>query len=128
MSNPILALYALLAFGVIMDLTHFNGLTNRHRLSTVDDVVKFVELCVDKQLVIDFILKDELDSFIKPTNTSGAWVRQQIDGVRIKAVNRDGYTIYAIWMRESLMKEYVAYLESLKKTLSDASAFTFPVI
>ena len=97
-------------------------------LFTVDDVVKFVELCVDKQLIIDFILKDELDSFIKPTNSSGVWVRQQIDGVRIKAVNRDGYTIYAIWMRESLMKEYVAYLESIKKTLSDASAFSFPVI
>ena len=111
-----------------MDLTHFNGLTNRHRLSTVDDVVKFVELCVDKQLIIDFILKDELDSFIKPTNSSGAWVRQQIDGVRIKAMNRDGHTIYAIWMRESLMKEYVAYLESIKKTLSNASAFSFPVI
>jgi hypothetical protein len=27
-----------------------------------------------------------------------------------------------------LMKDYVAYLESIKKTLSDASAFSFPVI
>ena len=117
-----------MAFGLIMDFTHFNGLTGRHRLSSVDDVVKFVELCVDKQLVIDFILKDELDAFIKPTNTAGAWVRQQIDGVRVKAVDQNGFTVYAIWMRESLMKDYVSYLESIAKTLSDASVFSFPVI
>ena len=83
---------------------------------------------IEKKMNLSVVLKDELDSFIKPTNSSGVWVRQQIDGVRIKAVNRDGYTIYAIWMRESLMKEYVAYLESIKKTLTDASAFSFPVI
>jgi len=111
-----------------MDFTHFNGLTGRHRLSSVDDVVKFVELCVDKQLVIDFILKDELDAFIKPSNNSGSWVRQQIDGVRVKAVDQNGFTVYAIWMRESLMKDYVSYLESIAKTLSDASVFSFPVI
>ena len=45
-----------------------------------------------------------------------------------KAVDQNGYTIYAIWIRESLMKDYVSYLESIKKTLSDASVFSFPVI
>ena len=91
-------------------------------------MLQFVRLCVDKNLIIDFVLKEELDAFIKPSNTSGSWVRQQIDGVRVKAVDKNGCTIYAIWMRESLMKDYVAYLESIKKTLSDASAFSFPVI
>ncbi len=112
----------------MMDLMRSNSITSLHRLSSVDDVIKFVELCVEEDLVIHFVLKEELDAFIKPSNTSGAWVRQQIDGVRIKAVDRAGFTIFAIWMRESLMKDYVEYLESIKKTLSDASVFSFPVI
>jgi hypothetical protein len=111
-----------------MDLIRSNAITTLHRLASVDDVVQFVRLCVDNNLVIDFILKEELDAFIKPSNNSGSWVRQQIDGVRVKAVDQYGFTIYAIWIRESLMKDYVAYLESIKKTLSDASAFSFPVI
>ena len=111
-----------------MDLIQSNAITTLHRLASVDDVVQFVCLCVEKNLVIDFILKEELDAFIKPSNNSGSWVRQQIDGVRVKAVDQNGYTIYAIWISESLMKDYVAYLESIKKTLSDASAFSFPVI
>ena len=111
-----------------MDLIQSNALTTLHRLASVEDVVQFVRLCVEKNLVIDFILKDELDAFIKPSNNSGSWVRQQIDGVRVKAVDRNGFTVYAIWMRESLMKDYVTYLESITKTLSDASVFSFPVI
>ena len=104
-----------------MDLIQSNAITTLHRLASVEDVVEFVRLCVEKNLVIDFILKEELDAFIKPSNNSGSWVRQQIDGVRVKAVDQKGYTIYAIWIRESLMKDYVSYLESIKKTLSDAS-------
>ena len=111
-----------------MDLIRSNAITTLHRLASVDDVVQVVRLCVDNNLVIDFILKEELDAFIKPNNNSGSWVRQQIDGVRVKAVDQYGFTIYAIWIRESLMKDYVAYLESIKKTLSDASVFSFPVI
>ncbi len=111
-----------------MDLIQSNALTTLHRLASVEDVVQFVRLCVEKNLVIDFILKEELDAFIKPSNNSGSWVRQQIDGVRVKAVDRNGFTVYAIWMRESLMKDYVTYLESITKTLSDASVFSFPVI
>jgi len=111
-----------------MDLIQSNAITTLHRLASVEDVVEFVRLCVEKNLVIDFILKEELDAFIKPSNNSGSWVRQQIDGVRVKAVDQKGYTIYAIWIRESLMKDYVSYLESIKKTLSDASVFSFPVI
>ena len=111
-----------------MDLIQSNAITTLHRLASVEDVVEFVRLCVAKNLVIDFILKEELDAFIKPSNNSGSWVRQQIDGVRVKAVDQKGCTIYVIWMRESLMKGYVSYLESIKKTLSDASVFSFPVI
>ena len=111
-----------------MDLIQSNAITTLHRLASVEDVVQFVRLCVEKNLVIDFILKEELDAFIKPSNNSGSWVRQQIDGVRVKAVDRNGFTVYAIWMRESLMKDYVTYLESITKTLSDASVFSFPVI
>ena len=111
-----------------MDLIQSNAITTLHRLASVEDVVQFVRLCVEKNLVIDFILKEELDAFIKPTNNSGSWVRQQIDGVRVKAVDRNGFTVYAIWMRESLMKDYVTYLESITKTLADASVFSFPVI
>ena len=111
-----------------MDLIQSNAITTLHRLASVEDVVEFVRLCVEKNLVIDFILKEELEAFIKPSNNSGSWVRQQIDGVRVKAVDQNGYTIYAIWIRESLMKDYVSYLESIKKTLSDASVFSFPVI
>lgn len=111
-----------------MDLIQSNAITTLHRLASVEDVVEFVRLCVEKNLVIDFILKEELDAFIKPSNNSGSWVRQQIDGVRVKAVDQNGYTICAIWIRESLMKDYVSYLESIKKTLSDASVFSFPVI
>ena len=111
-----------------MDLIQSNAITTLHRLASVEDVVQFVRLCVEKKLVIDFILKEELDAFIKPSNNSGSWVRQQIDGVRVKAVDRNGFTVYAIWMRESLMKDYVTYLESITKTLSDASVFSFPVI
>ena len=112
----------------MMDLIYSNSITCLHRLATVDDVVKFVQLCVDNGLVIDFIFKHELDAFIKPSNASGSWVRQQIDGVRIKAVDQKGLTIYAVWMRESLMKDYVTHLESIKKTLSNSSVFLFPVI
>ena len=111
-----------------MDLIQSNAITTLHRLASVEDVVEFVRLCVDKNLVIDFILKEELDAFIKPSNNSGSWVRQQIDGVRVKAIDQNGCTISAIWIRESLMKDYVSYLESIKKTLSDASVFSFPVI
>ena len=111
-----------------MDLIQSNAITTLHRLASVDDVVQFVSMCVDNNLVIDFILKEELDAFIKPSNNFGSWVRQQIDGVRVKAVDQNCQTIYAVWIRESLMKDYVAYLESIKKTLSDASVFLFPVI
>lgn len=111
-----------------MDLIQSNAISTLHRLASVDDVAQFVRLCVDRDLIIDFILKDELDAFIKPSNSSGSWVRQQIDGVRVKAVDQNGFTVYAIWMRESLMKDYVSYLESIAKTLSDASVFSFPVI
>lgn len=113
---------------ILMDLNQLNSITNLHRLTSVEEIVKFVRLCAEKKLTIDFILKDELDIFIKPSNTSASWVRQQVDGVRVKAIDRSGCTIYAIWMRESLMKDYVAYLESMKKTLSEASVFSFPVI
>ena len=123
-----LLLWAFKLLPLTMDLIQSNAITTLHRLASVEDVVQFVRLCVDKNLVIDFILKEELDAFIKPCNTSGSWVRQQIDGVRVKAVDRNGFTIYAIWMRESLMKDYVQYLESISKTLSDASVFSFPVI
>ncbi len=119
---------ALMPLPLTMDFIQSNAISTLHRLASVEDVVQFVRLCVEKSLVIDFILKDELDAFIKPSNNSGSWVRQQIDGVRVKAVDRNGFTVYAIWMRESLMKDYVTYLESITKTLSDASVFSFPVI
>ena len=47
-----------------MDLIQSNAITTLHRLASVEDVVQFVRLCVDKSLVIDFILKEELDAFI----------------------------------------------------------------
>ena len=126
--RPVVSFWALMPLLLTMDLIQSNAITTLHRLASVEDVVQFVRLCVEKNLTIDFILKDELDAFIKPSNNSGSWVRQQIDGVRVKAVDRNGFTVYAIWMRESLMKDYVTYLESITKTLSDASVFSFPVI
>jgi hypothetical protein len=124
----VVSFWALMPLPLTMDLIQSNAITTLHRLASVEDVVQFVRLCVEKNLTIDFILKDELDAFIKPSNNSGSWVRQQIDGVRVKAVDHNGFTVYAIWMRESLMKDYVTYLESITKTLSDASVFSFPVI